>query len=430
MEPRVRPPIKRANDRAENYRILVDDAETIQYSQQFSIMKRDFMQSKHKEFEVSFYIPFPRIRNEASIYHFSVISENWLEAEDSAIIDLRDIELPPEDYAHTKLENRPLLPVSALENPTYERLYTFPKFNKVQTQVFDRLYKSDENILVGAPTGSGKTIIGELAMLRAFTIHPKEKVVYIAPLKALTKERLNDWSKRLPAAIGRNVVELTGDFTPDMRSLLAADLVVTTPEKWDGITRHWEHREYVQKVSLLLIDEIHLLGQERGPVLEVIVSRMRTMAEKLKKKVRFVGLSTALANARDVASWLGVKESGLFNFAHSERPVPLTVHVDGFSEKAYCPRMASMNKPAYAFIHQYSHDHPVLIFVSSRRQTRLTALDLISFSTAQFMMKKPFLHETEENIQAIISRVNDEHLQHTLMYGIGMHHAGLTENVS
>ena len=45
--------------------------------------------------------------------------------------------------------------------------------------------------------------------------------------------------------------------------------VVTTPEKWDGISRHWHHRSYVQRVGLIVIDEIHLLGQDRGPVLEV-----------------------------------------------------------------------------------------------------------------------------------------------------------------
>ena len=45
------------------------------------------------------------------------------------------------------------------------------------------LYHSDESVLLGAPTGSGKTISAELAMLRAFTAHPGAKVIYIAPLK-------------------------------------------------------------------------------------------------------------------------------------------------------------------------------------------------------------------------------------------------------
>lgn len=68
-------------------------------------------------------------------------------------------------------------------------------------------------------------------------------------------------------------VELTGDHTPDLRSLSEAKLVVTTPEKWDGITRSWESRAYVREVALVIIDEIHLLGVERGAVLEAIITR-------------------------------------------------------------------------------------------------------------------------------------------------------------
>ena len=67
-------------------------------------------------------------------------------------------------------------------------------------------------------------------------------------------------------------------------------------------------RTYVQAMRLLVIDEIHLLGDERGPVLEVIVSRTNFIASHTERPVRVVGLSTALANARDLADWLGIKQ--------------------------------------------------------------------------------------------------------------------------
>jgi len=57
-----------------------------------------------------------------------------------------------------------------------------------------------------------------------------------------------------------------------------------------------------------VIDEIHLLGDERGPVLEVIVSRTNFISSHTEKKGRVVGLSTALANARDLADWLGISQ--------------------------------------------------------------------------------------------------------------------------
>ena len=151
--------------------------------------------------------------------------------------------------------------------------------------------------------------------------------MYIAPLKALVRERIEDWKKRIQEKLGKKsvsvfqhksmvfpqnffqrVVELTGDVTPDMRAIASSDLIVTTPEKWDGVSRSWQNRSYVQAVALLVIDEIHLLGEDRGPVLEVIVSRSNFISSHTEKRVRVVGLSTALANARDLANWLGIKQ--------------------------------------------------------------------------------------------------------------------------
>lgn len=81
------------------------------------------------------------------------------------------------------------------------------------------------------------------------------------------------------------------------------------------------------QVGLLIIDEIHLLGADRGPILEVIVSRMRYVANQTNRKLRMVGLSTALANAQDLADWMGIGPKGFFNFKPSVRPVPLEAHI-------------------------------------------------------------------------------------------------------
>ncbi|KAH7946806.1 hypothetical protein HPB52_004326 [Rhipicephalus sanguineus] len=152
------------------------------------------------------------------------------------------------------------LPVSALCNTTYELLFRFSHLNPIQTQIFHTLYHTDHNVLLGAPTGSGKTIAAEIAMFRSFNITPESKVVYVAPLKALVRERIADWKVRLEEKLGKRVAELTGDVTPDFRVITSADVIVTTPEKWDGISRSWHTRGYVKQVSLIIIDEIHLLG--------------------------------------------------------------------------------------------------------------------------------------------------------------------------
>lgn len=191
------------------------------------------------------------------------------------------------------------------------------------------------------------------------------------------------------------------------------------------MSRHWSKRKFVGRTGLVIIDEIHLLGADRGPVLEVIVSRMRYISSHTASPIRIVGLSTALSNAKDLGDWLGIEKAGLFNFPPSVRPVPLTIHIAGFAGKHYCPRMATMNKPTYAAIQTHSPAKPVLVFVSSRRQTRITALDLIAFSAADGDPRK-WLHLSESALQSVLKQVSDPNLRHMISFGIGMHHAGLT----
>ncbi len=96
--------------------------------------------------------------------------------------------------------------------------------------------------------------------------------------------------------------------------------------------------------------------------------------------------------------------------------------MSGFAGRHYCPRMATMNKPCYAAIKEHSPSKPVIIFVASRRQTRLTALDLISYAASDF---SSFLGCSDEYAASVASTLSDASLRHTLSFGIGLHHAGL-----
>ncbi|KAI8115767.1 putative helicase mug81 [Lucilia cuprina] len=137
-------------------------------------------------------------------------------------------------------------------------------------------------VLIGSPTGSGKTIACEIAVLAALRDHPHMKIVYVAPMKALVRERVDDWksgictAKLLPNNKFPKLVELTGDSQPTSKEVREANLVVTTPEKFDGISRHshWATNE----VSLVILDEVHLLASDRGAILEAFVSRLNRTA--------------------------------------------------------------------------------------------------------------------------------------------------------
>jgi len=105
---------------------------------------------------------------------------------------------------------------------------------------------------------------------------------------------------------------------------------------------------YILLCSVLWLRKYCTVFSDRGPVLEVIVSRRNFISQHTQRNVRVIGLSTALANARDLGDWLGLKgTTGLYNFKPSVRPVPTQVHIQGFPGKHYCPRMATMNKPAF-----------------------------------------------------------------------------------
>lgn len=89
------------------------------------------------------------------------------------------------------------------------------------------------------------------------------------------------------------------------------------------MTRKSGERAYTELVKLLIIDEIHLLHDSRGPVLEAIVARTIRQIEQTSELVRIVALSATLPNYQDVAAFLRVKKSGMFYFDNSYRPVPL-----------------------------------------------------------------------------------------------------------
>ncbi|XP_047508654.1 activating signal cointegrator 1 complex subunit 3 [Pieris napi] len=408
----------------EAFWIWVEDPESdiMYYHEYFLITKKQVITNEPQELIITIPISEPLPPQ----YYIRATSERWLGSESVLPLTFQHLILPETHPPHTDLLELQPLPVTALNKPSYEMLYNFSHFNPIQTQIFHCLYHTDNNVLLGAPTGSGKTIVAEIAMFRVFNQYPGCKVVYIAPLKALVKERIKDWKVRLEERLGKKVVELTGDVSPDVRAIKNSQVIVTTPEKWDGISRSWQTRNYVQDVALIVIDEIHLLGEDRGPVLEVIVSRTNFIESHTSRRLRIIGLSTALANAKDLANWLNIGEMGLYNFRPSVRPVPLEVHISGHPGRHYCPRMMTMNKPTFQAIRTHSPCAPSLVFVSSRRQTRLTALDLIAYLAAEENPKQ-WLHMQEMEMELILSNIRESNLKLTLAFGIGIHHAGLHE---
>ncbi|KAG0637603.1 ATP-dependent DNA helicase MER3 [Tuber brumale] len=320
-----------------------------------------------------------------------------------------------------------LLSVNILPDK-YRGLFQFPLFNSVQSKCFPLVYESDDNVVLSSPTGSGKTTILELAICRlSVKMQPGSyKVVYQAPTKALCSERKQDWDKRF-SVIGLKCTELTGDTQQSqLRNVKDGDIIVTTPEKWDSMTRRWEdHRKLLEMVRLFLIDEVHILKEDRGATLEVVVSRMKSIGSD----VRFIALSATVPNSADIAEWLGKCSSVSQSPAHDQRfgeefrPVKLQKFVYGYQSPGNDFVFdKKLDRALPEVIRKHSAGKPIMVFCMTRAMCISTAKVLAQcYSTvkpADRMWPAP-------TIQFSFS---DRDLHATGVCGVAFHHAGLDQN--
>jgi pre-mRNA-splicing helicase BRR2 len=317
--------------------------------------------------------------------------------------------------------------------------YTTTKFNRVQSKVLQTALYSDENMLICAPTSSGKTNIALLSILRLISKHRRDngyidlsgfKIVYIAPMKALVKETVGNFSQKL-SSFGVNVKELSGDINLTKKEINETHVIITTPEKWDIITRKAGERAFTELVKLIIIDEIHLLHDTRGAVLEAIVARTIRKIEKTNENVRLVALSATLPNYEDVGAFLQVDNKiGLFYFDSSYRPIPLEQRYIGITEKKSIKRMLLMNEIAYEKVAERAGKKQIIIFVHSRRETLRTAKTIKEMATTNDIISR-FTNESRAiEYKAILNEdlpnIKDNELKELLPFGIAIHHAGLS----
>jgi pre-mRNA-splicing helicase BRR2 len=310
------------------------------------------------------------------------------------------------------------------------------ELNRLQSRVYDSAFTRADNLLICAPTGAGKTNVAMLTMLHELGRNMTDsgkidksnfKIVYVAPMKALVQETVINFGRRLKP-FGITVAELSGDVSLTRQQITDTQVIVTTPEKWDIITRKSGDRTYTQLVRLVIIDEIHLLHDVRGAVLESLIARTLRQVETTQEHVRLVGLSATLPNYEDVATLLRVKaDIGLFHFDNSYRPVPLQQQYIGITEKKPLKRFNLMNQVCYEKVMEQAGTNQVLIFVHARKETSKTARALLEMATDNDELSK--FTKNDLAIKAILDEQSVEcvssDLKELMPCGIGIHHAGL-----
>ncbi len=274
-----------------------------------------------------------------------------------------------------------------------------------------------KNLVVAIPTASGKTLIGYLAILRAFKMGLKS--VYIVPLRALAMEKYEEL-KRFEK-FGMRVALAMGDYDSPPGYLKYYDVVIATSEKMDSILRH--DLEFAYNLGVIIVDEIHLLGEpSRGPTLEMVISKIRDINDD----AQIIALSATIKNSNEIAAWLNAEH------IYSEfRPVPLRLGVyyddtllfeDG--EKVEV-RHDSINI-GNLVRRSIELGGQVLIFVSRRKSAE---------SLADKLKRRIEGYLTQEERGALESMTNQimddeytaygERIAKLIKHGVAFHHAGL-----
>ncbi len=288
--------------------------------------------------------------------------------------------------------------------PAYIRPYVaVAALNPMQAAAIPLVLDTTRNVVIAAPTGSGKTLVAEVALLQECRERGRAGV-YLAPMRAIAAEKRDDW-QRLERA-GLRVYKTTGeDDAFDPARALAADIIVATPEKWDSIGRRALPPEFVARIGLIVMDEVHLVDEgQRGAGQEAMLARV----PRLFPTARLIAMSGTLANAAAIARWLDAA-------LHESRwrPVTLSLEIVPYHPEGQWEQdEESRTLKAAAIVRDTAAaGGATLVFCGSRKGVERCALAL-----ARTLGLSPPPRQ---------QAVDSGPLRQALAGGVGFHHAGL-----
>src|ERR1700719_127224 len=194
------------------------------------------------------------------------------------------------------------------ELAAFRGLYDF-EFDDFQVNACRALSRGN-GVLVAAPTGSGKTVVGEFAAHLA--IARGLKCFYTTPIKALSNQKYADLVRRYDS---QTVGLLTGDNSVNGE----APVVVMTTEVLRNML--YAGSATLRGLGFVVLDEVHYLAdRSRGAVWEEVIIH-------LPESVRVVALSATVSNAEEFGDWLAQVRGGTQVIVDEHRPVPLWQHM-------------------------------------------------------------------------------------------------------
>lgn len=266
----------------------------------------------------------------------------------------------------TKAEDQPVLAATS----TYPfAKWKFEKFNPVQSRVMD-YYDKDTNGLIAAMTSAGKTVVAE--MFLAHEIRKRGgKGMFLAPLRALAREKVNEWTDPKYHFNDLKTSICTGDYRltkERAKELAAANLIIMTSEMLNHRSRNHkaEQNNWLLDVGTLIIDESHLLTVPgRGDHLEVGLMKFTD----INPKARLVLLSATMPNVEEIADWVSysLTKRDTFMLRSKYRPVPLTTHYEAYSDEGRYDAIEEEKINKAMDIIDWYPDDKFLVFAHTKR---------------------------------------------------------------
>jgi len=301
-----------------------------------------------------------------------------------------------------------------------KELNSFQSFNPMQKKALKKdIYT--KNIVLSAPTASGKTIIAELAALNCI-INRKKKVIYTCPLKAIASEHYREFKRRYAKEFDIRIAISTGDFDSSSRYLSKYDLILCTNEKLDSLIRH--QAPWLQNTGLVISDEIHELDSGRGATLEMVLAKLRSILPKLQ----ILALSATIPNAKEIADWLNA------SLVESDyRPVELKEGILLEKTLYFPPEQGLELSPSGEGLEAVIEDtlakkKQALFFMNTRRNAEGFAKKAAKTVWNKLLPKeKDYLQRVSERIENVLESPTEQckSLAALVRKGAAFHHAGL-----
>jgi len=293
------------------------------------------------------------------------------------------------------------------------------EFNPMQLKALEQgLF--DSNVIISSPTASGKTLVSEITAINSI-INKKKKVIYACPLKALASEHFNEFKSKYSKELNIKATISTGDFDSSSKYLQNYDIIFTTYEKTESLLRH--KAEWLSLIGLLVVDEIHEIDSDRGPTIEIMITKLLL----LNPKMQVLGLSATIPNAKELAKWLKAKL-----IESSFRPVKLNEGVF-FENKIHFLRCKEKIEDKNDSVISLSLDaikkgKQSLVFCNTRPSSIATAKKLAKTVEKNLLEKeRKFLSQKSDEILNALENPTEQCriLANLVKSGVAFHNAGM-----